>query len=94
MLVICEPLIYHDIWFYLSMAQANSTDVLVVGGGVIGLCIARDLHKRGLRHISLVEKGVCGEESSWAAGGMLGPQAEADEGGAFSDICSASRDLC
>ncbi len=69
------------------------SDILIVGGGVIGLAIARELHKRGHDQITLVEKGRCGEESSWAAGGMLGPQAETDEDGVFYDICSASRDL-
>ena len=68
-------------------------EILIIGGGVIGLSIARELHKRGVGRITLVDKGVCGEESSWAAGGMLGPQAEANEGGAFFDLCSASRDL-
>ncbi len=66
---------------------------LIIGGGVIGLSIARELHKRGVVQITLVDKGVCGEEASWAAGGMLGPQAEADESGAFFDLCSASRCL-
>ena len=68
-------------------------DVLIIGGGVIGLSIARQLHKDGLRQIRLVEKGVCGEESSWAAAGMLGPQAEADRVGPFFDFCCQSRDL-
>jgi len=68
-------------------------DVLIIGGGVIGLSIARELHKQGVRRITVVEKGVCGEESSWAAAGMLGPQAEANEGGAFFDMTVASRDL-
>src|SRR5688572_19767620 len=67
--------------------------VLIIGGGVIGLSIARELHKNGLDRITLVEKGVCGEESSWAAAGMLGPQAEADAPGPFFDVCCASRDL-
>ena len=75
------------------MTRSIFPDVLIIGGGVIGLSIARELHKSGVSRITLVEKGICGEESSWAAGGMLGPQAEADEGGAFFDICSASRDL-
>ena len=75
------------------MTRFTFPDVLIVGGGVIGLSVARELHKRGVRRITLVEKGVCGEESSWAAAGMLGPQAEADEGGAFFEFCSASRDL-
>ena len=67
-------------------------EVLIIGGGVIGLSIARELHKQGVRRITLVEKGVCGEESSWAAAGMLGPQAEANETGPFFDLCCSSRD--
>ena len=70
-----------------------NTDVLIIGGGVIGLSIARELHKKGARKIALVEKGRCGQESSWAAAGMLGPQTEADEMGPFFDLCCASRDL-
>lgn len=70
-----------------------NSEFLIIGGGVIGLSIARELHKRGVRQVKLIEKGFCGKESSWAAGGMLGPQAEANEGGAFFDMCSASRDL-
>lgn len=77
----------------MSMANQDYREVLVIGGGVIGLSVARELHKAGARRITLVEKGVCGGEASWAAAGMLGPQAEADEGGAFFDLCSASRDL-
>jgi glycine/D-amino acid oxidase-like deaminating enzyme len=33
-------------------------NVLIVGGGVIGLSIARELHKRGLRRITVIEKGI------------------------------------
>lgn len=70
-----------------------NSDVLIVGGGVIGLSIARELQKKGVSRITIVEKSACGEEASWAAAGMLGPQAEADEGGTFFDICCNSRDL-
>ena len=69
------------------------SEVLIIGGGVIGLSIARELHKSGLKHITLIEKGLCGEEASWAAAGMLSPQVEADEAGVFFDLCCASRDL-
>jgi glycine oxidase len=54
-------------------------EFLIIGGGVIGLTIARELRRRGVGQITLVERGVCGRESSWAAAGMLGPQAETDE---------------
>lgn len=67
-------------------------DVLIIGGGVIGLAIARELKKKGFSDVAVVEKSVCGTEASWAAAGMLGPQAEAESGGAFLDLCSASRD--
>ncbi|MGE3467822.1 MAG: FAD-dependent oxidoreductase, partial [Pyrinomonadaceae bacterium] len=71
-----------------------SAEVLIIGGGIIGLSLARDLHKHGVSRISIVEKGVCGRESSWAAAGMLGPQAEANEGGGpFFDLTVASRDM-
>ena len=68
-------------------------EILIIGGGVIGLSIARELHKSGVKRITVLEKGRCGEESSWAAAGMLGPQAEADERDEFFDICCESRDL-
>jgi glycine oxidase len=68
-------------------------DVLIIGGGVIGLSIARELHKSGVKKITLLEKSSVGQESSWAAAGMLGPQAETDEAGTFFEMCSESRDL-
>ncbi len=68
-------------------------EVLIIGGGVIGLSIARELRKQGVNRITLIEKGMCGEESSWAAAGMLSPQAETNDAGVFFDLCCASRDL-
>jgi glycine oxidase len=45
-------------------------DAIIVGAGIIGLSLARELNKRGLR-VLVVEKGEPGREASWAAGGML-----------------------
>ncbi|MGB0038082.1 MAG: glycine oxidase ThiO [Terriglobales bacterium] len=45
-------------------------DVIVIGAGIIGLAIAIELNKRGLR-VLIVDKGEPGREASWAAGGML-----------------------
>lgn len=45
-------------------------DVIIVGGGIIGLSLARELQKRGLR-VLVVERGEPGREASYAAGGML-----------------------
>jgi len=71
---------------------SKSADVVVVGGGVIGLAVSRELGRRGAR-VVLIERGDLGAESSWAAAGMLAPQVEADGADAFFAFASASRDL-
>jgi glycine oxidase len=48
----------------------KSWDAIIVGAGIIGLSLAIELHKQGLR-VLVVEKGEPGREASWAAGGML-----------------------
>jgi glycine oxidase len=69
---------------------AQHSEILIVGGGVIGLCIARSLCKAGFRDIALLEQGTLGCEASAAAAGMLAPQAEADSADVFFDFCRAS----
>lgn len=46
--------------------------VLIVGGGVIGMLLAREMSKGGWQ-VSLFEKGICGREASWAGGGLVTP---------------------
>jgi len=48
----------------------KSWDAIVVGAGIIGLSLAIELNRQGLR-VRVVEKGEPGREASWAAGGML-----------------------
>lgn len=45
-------------------------DILVIGGGAIGLSIAWCAARRGAR-VALLERGELGRESSWAAAGIL-----------------------
>ncbi len=70
----------------------ETADVVIVGGGVIGLTIARALRQRGVRDVSLIERGQLGAEASWAAGGILGPQIESDQADDFFRLACASRD--
>lgn len=72
------------------MANDISTDFLIIGGGVIGLSIARELRRRGTARITILERGRVGMEASWAAAGMLAPQAEADRADEFFELCSES----
>lgn len=65
---------------------------LVVGGGVIGCALARELAREGVR-TTVVERGEPGGEASGAAAGLLSPQAEALAPGSFFDLALASRDL-
>ena len=76
------------------MSQTSDTaDVVIIGGGVIGLAIARALALRGVRDVLLIERGSLGAESSYAAAGMLAPQAEANRAHEFFYLTCQSRDL-
>src|SRR5215212_1401090 len=71
----------------------GSADVVIIGGGVIGLTIARALALRGAADVCLVERGGLGTEASFAAAGMLLPQVEADAQDHFFSLGRQSRDL-
>ena len=69
------------------------TEVLIIGGGVIGLSIARELHGKGVGKITILERGRVGAEASNAAAGMLAPNAETDKLDDFFHLCSDSNKL-
>jgi glycine oxidase len=81
----------------------RGADVLVVGGGLVGLLAARALAGVGRSVIVLERSADPGREASSAAAGMLSPQMEAAEGilvgaggdtarrGAMLDLCLAAR---
>src|ERR1700741_848141 len=71
----------------------GSADVVIIGGGVIGLAIARGLALRGVQRVCLIERATLGTEASFAAAGMLLPQVEADAEDDFFKLACRSRDL-
>src|SRR4029453_2147308 len=73
-----------------SGPAGNRIDAIIVGGGVIGTALARELAGRGRRVIPCQGARIAGEASGVAAG-MLIPQAEADQPSAFLDFGLANR---
>lgn len=71
----------------------ESADAVIIGGGVIGLAVARALALRGIRDVLLLERNSLGAESSSAAAGMLAPQAEANRAHEFFYLTCQSRDM-
>jgi glycine oxidase len=51
-------------------AKVKTWDVVIIGGGIIGLSLAISLRKQGLQ-VLVVERGEPGQEASSAAAGML-----------------------
>lgn len=50
----------------------NIADITIVGSGIVGLLIAKELNQAGLS-VTIVEKNSAAQESSWAGGGILLP---------------------
>ncbi|MGQ7263755.1 glycine oxidase ThiO [Vreelandella sp. V005] len=48
------------------------SDFLIIGGGVMGMMTALQLADAG-QQVTLVERGECGKEASWAGGGIVSP---------------------
>lgn len=49
-----------------------NTDFLIIGGGAVGLTSALSLLQSGYR-VTLLERGMIGQEASWAGGGIMSP---------------------
>lgn len=50
----------------------HNSDITIIGGGVMGLMTAREFLNTGVS-VTILEKHLCGQESSWAGGGILSP---------------------
>src|SRR5580704_15536761 len=69
--------------------MSRSSDVLVVGGGVIGGALAWTLAQRGLS-VTIVEGGRVGRGASWAAAGLLAPDLTSEDPPALTALAEAS----
>src|SRR5947209_15990889 len=67
----------------------STTDVLIIGGGVIGCSIAYNLRKLGVA-VTVLDKGEIGAEASSAAAGLLAPLGSLSGPGPFADLLLAS----
>jgi len=74
------------------LSSKSKADVLIVGGGIHGCALARELALRG-REVVVLERSVPGAEASSAAGGILGPHLEAKHGPEFLSLGRYSLEL-
>src|ERR1700694_4268028 len=65
------------------------SDVVIVGGGVIGCSIAYHLRKAGVP-VTVIDQGEIGAEASSAAAGLLAPLGSLAGPGPFADLLLAS----
>jgi len=73
-----------------SQWKSENVKALVIGGGIIGSSVAWRLAADGAQ-VSVFERGRLGLEASWAATGLISPQAEAHEPGVFFDLALAGK---
>lgn len=64
---------------------------LIIGGGIIGASCAWRLALEGVA-VAVLERARLGQEASWAAAGLIGPQGEAEEPGPFFELCLAGKE--
>ena len=77
----------------LGMRMGNgSSDVVIVGGGVIGLSLAYQLALQKVS-VTVLERGQIGQEASTAGAGILAPQAEMEGMSPLTELCLASKGL-
>lgn len=74
----------------MGESSADSYDLALIGGGVIGCAIAWRLASAGLKTV-VIERTEPGMEASFAAGGMLAAQAESDPAARLFPLALSSR---
>jgi len=71
---------------------ATDTEILVIGAGIIGCAVARELTTRGARPLVLEARGV-GRGATQASAGMLAPYTEAHDSGPLQNLLVRGIDL-
>ena len=69
--------------------MAQTSDVVIIGGGVIGGSIAWSLARRGVT-VTVVEAGRIGRGASWASAGVLAPEWSAHDPPALTTLAEDS----
>jgi glycine oxidase len=69
--------------------MVQTSDVVVIGGGIIGLAVAYSLGRARIS-VTLVERGAVGREASWAAAGYLSFQSSSNRPGPRLDLTRTS----
>lgn len=72
----------------MDRERPQETDVVIIGGGIIGCAIAYFLRKRGMQ-VAVFEKGAIGAQASAAAAGLLAPLGPLAGPGPFADLLLA-----
>lgn len=67
--------------------------IVIVGGGIIGLSIARELRRASDAEVLVIEAAHPGAEASSAAAGMLAPQFESSNPGPMTNLGLLSRKM-
>jgi len=74
------------------MKRTQTTDVAIVGSGVIGCALAYFLRTTGV-DVLVIERTEIAAESSSASAGLLSPPGALEKPGPFTDLIMASRAL-
>jgi glycine oxidase ThiO len=69
----------------------ETREILIIGGGIIGMAIGLELRHRGAQ-VTILNRNFA-EAAAHAAAGMLAPAAEGIPAGAMQSLCRRSRDL-
>lgn len=74
------------------MTATDAVDVVIVGGGVIGLSLAYELSGRG-RSVAVLDRGELGRAASWAGAGLIAPLSERPTGDPMVQLRSRGAEL-